>query len=485
MTFKTLLLGAGGLGAMAILAGCGGAEAPDAADTAPATLHADLVVVNARIHTMDGAPGFEAAGGATASVLCVSGDVVVYVGEDAAACAAGPEARRIDAGGRLVLPGLIDTHSHIFGGSISEQKVNLSLADTMEKLLAALEAIREDNPGDGVVFARGWQNHLFPPEGPRAALLDEVFGPRPVILTSVDGHSTWFSTRALELGGASAATPDPEPGVSFFERDPETGDLLGVAREGAGAFIVRKLVSLQPSDYEAALRRWLPRASEAGLTGVFDAGMGAPTEDEAYAILDRMAAEDELPLRVYFSTADRGGDDDPGARFPVLKDQYRQEFFTPAAVKLFADGVPEAHTAYLAHDYKDRPGFRGEPMTQPERLNRLVASAAAHGAPAHIHAIGGAAVTISLDAMEAAEDVAPAVRHAIAHMDLVEPTDVPRFADLGVVAQTSIQWATIDPSFANLSGFVGEEEMRAAYPVRTLMSAGAVQTFGADWPASA
>lgn len=449
---------------------------------------ADLVILGGKVHTMDAAAGAEETGGAVAQALCVRDGAITYVGDDSGArdCI-GNGTRVIESNGRLVLPGLIDSHSHIFGGSIADQGINLSLADTPPLLREALVQLREANPGDGVVYSRGWQNHLFPPEGPRSALLDEIFGDRVVILESVDGHSTWFSTAALREGGASAQTPDPAPGVSFFERDRRTGALLGTAREGAGSFIVDRLVSLEPAAYETALTRWLPHAAQAGLTGVFDAGMGAPTEEDAYAILARLEQANALTLRVFASTSDRGPEDDPVSRLVALRTQYAGPLLRPVAVKLFADGVPEAHTAFLTHDYRDRAGFRGEPMTPPELMNARVRAAQEAGVPAHIHAIGGGAVTMALDAIERArsETNRRDVRHAIAHMDLVERNDIPRFASLGVVAQTSIQWATRDPSYDNIGRFVGMDAMEAAYPVRDLIEAGAVQSFGADWPASA
>lgn len=449
---------------------------------------ADLVILGGKLHTMDAAAGAEDTGGAVAQALCVRDGEITYVGDDEGARACIVDSTRVvEANGRLVLPGLIDSHSHIFGGSIADQGVNLSLADTMPLLRDALEQLREANPGDGVIYSRGWQNHLFPPEGPRSALLDEIFGDRVVILESVDGHSTWFSTAALREGGASRQTPDPAPGVSFFERDRRTGGLLGTAREGAGSFIVDRLVSLEPAAYEAALTRWLPRAARAGLTGVFDAGMGAPTEEDAYAMLARLEQSQALTLRVFASTADRGAEDDPVSRLVALRAAHTGPLLRPVAVKLFADGVPEAHTAFLTHDYRDRAGFRGEPMTPPELMNARVRAAQDAGVPVHIHAIGGAAVTMGLDAIERAqtETNRQDIRHAIAHMDLVERSDVPRFASLGVVAQTSIQWATRDPSYDNIGRFVGMDTMEAAYPVRDLIEAGAVQSFGADWPASA
>lgn len=130
----------------------------------------------------------------------------------------------------MLMPGLIDSHTHIFARSISARRINLSLADTLDKLA---QALHDKNSGDGVVYARGWQNHLFPPDGPGKEMLDAVFGDRPVVLDSVDGHSTWFSSKAFEIAGVDAGTEDPEAGISFFERDKTTDELLGTTRERA------------------------------------------------------------------------------------------------------------------------------------------------------------------------------------------------------------------------------------------------------------
>ena len=116
------------------------------------------------------------------------------------------DTQQISIGDGLLIPGLMDSHTHVFNGSFADVGVNLSLADTREKLQLALESIRDTNPGNSPVYARGWQNHLFPKTGPTAAELDAIFGDRIVILGSVDGHSRWFSSRALQEGGITAST---------------------------------------------------------------------------------------------------------------------------------------------------------------------------------------------------------------------------------------------------------------------------------------
>lgn len=448
---------------------------------------ADLVIHNARVHTMDSGQGPN--GGSIASAVCITNMTISAVGDaQTAAKCSGPATRRIDAGGRLLLPGFIDSHMHAMMGAFSETGINLSLADTPDKLKAALIQLREANPGTGPIYARGWQNHLFGPKGPTSAELDAIFGDRVVILDSVDAHSTWFSSRALKLGGATTATPDPEPGVSFFERDAKTGALIGTAREGAGQFIVEKLISRSPVDFAAAFVRWQPLAAESGLTALFDAGMGAPTEADAYAILDTLQHQGRLNLRLFTSTADRGEADDPVARLVQLKADFGSELLRPTAVKLFADGVPEGHTAWLLKPYLDKPGFAGKPMMTDAQLMARLRAAEAAGIPTHTHAIGGAAIRQVLDGVQKVRGETPGKpgeRHAIAHMDLVDPADIPRFAKLGVIAQTSIQWATRDPSFDNIAAFVGEPLLESAYPIRSLLDAGVVQSFGTDWPAAA
>ena len=448
-------------------------------------LAADTVILNARIHTMDG-KGRASDGGRVAQGLCIADGRITALGSNAQArrCIR-PGTQVINAEGRLVLPGLIDSHMHGLSGALSETGIDFASADTPEKLAAALAALKAANPGNSPIRARGWQNHLFGPRGPTAADLDAVFGNRIVMIDSVDGHSTWYSTAALKAGGVTAATPDPVPGSSFWERD-AAGNPTGTAREGADAEVARKLFEPTTAAYAAAYRRWLPQALEAGLTGYFDAGMGAPDEASAYRLLGAMEAAGQLPLRVFSSTANRGEADDPVARLVSLKARYGGAMLRPTAVKLFADGVPEGHTAFLLDAYRDQPGFRGLPMMTDAHLDARIMAAEKAGVPVHVHAIGGAAVRQVLDAVARARFAGlTSQRHAIAHMDLVDAADIARFGKLNVVAQTSIQWATRDPSYDNIGRFVGTDLMEAAYPVKRLIDSGAVQSFGTDWPAAA
>lgn len=443
---------------------------------------ADLVLTHGKVQTMNAGRDWQQA-------ICIVDKRISYVGsnEGAEDCI-GKDTEVVDLAGQLVLPGFIDSHMHMFYGSAADVGVNLSVADTMEKLIKALHEVKLLNPGSGAIYTRGWQNFLFPPEGPSKTMLDEIFGDRAVILGSVDGHSTWFSSAALKQAGVDKTIADPQPGVRFWERDPQSGELLGTAREGAGAVVMEKLLNQSPAMFEQRLRLWLPRANAAGLTGVVDAGMGAPTLKDAYRTLSKLEGQNKLSLRV-FSSVRKGqlSDGDVVADFQTAKETYTSEMIHVTAIKLMADGVPEAHTAYMLDDYKDMPGSRGKPMLSAEELNKVVLEAEQNNISVHIHAIGGAAVRMALDAIQNARNSVPGEgkTHVIAHMDYVDAVDIPRFKALNVVPQTSIQWATVDPSYDTFVKYVGREVHDAAYPIHDILAAGGRQTFGTDWPAAA
>lgn len=460
---------------LVVLSACFSPDGDDAIESA------DFLFHSGRVYTANSAAPW-------VDAVAVTGDRISYVGSRAgAASLIDAETRIIDLAGKMLLPGLIDAHTHIFMGSFGAQGINLSLADTLVELAEALQALQDQNPGDGVVYARGWQNHIFPPDGPRKEMLDGIFGDRPVVLDSVDGHSSWFSSKAFDIANVDAATVDPEPGVRFFERDKMTGEMLGTAREGAGSIIKNAILSFDRSSFKSALARWLPNAASAGLTTVFDAGARAPTEEDAYQTLAELEQEGKLSLRVFGSIGYRFGDDDPVARLLDMRRRFTGRYYRPYAVKLYADGVPEGHTAYLLTPYLDRPETTGQPMIAADRMVELITSAFEKDVPVHVHAIGDAAIRMTLDAIEASRNTTgkKSVTATIAHMDFVDAADIPRFAALGVTAQTSIQWAAQDPSYKNIGAFVGMQRMHDAYPVKSLIDAGALQTFGADWPASA
>ncbi len=462
-----------GLGLLLCVAGC------SLDDPIPP---ADVVFLNGKVFTSEPVSLW-------AEAVAVEDDHIVFVGDEQVARAyIGERTRVVDIGEGLLIPGFMDSHTHIFNGSFADIGVNLSLADTLEKLQTALEQIREDHPGDDPIYARGWQNHLFPKQGPLASELDTLFGDRIVILGSVDGHSTWFSSRALREAGVDSDFVDPKPGVRFFERDRLTNAPLGTDREGAGGFIRARFIPGDAMAYEERLRRWLPRAAASGLTSVFDATAKAPTEIDAYDILNTLDTAGELTLRVFASVLQDTSPETIVQRFAQYQQQFSTDYVRPEAVKIVVDGVPEGHTAFLLTPYVDGSNEDfGHPMMSLADLQSQISHYFSNDIPVHLHAIGGAAIRMSLDAIATARVASgnDTVRATIAHMDFVSEQDLQRFEQLNVTAQTSIQWAARDPSYFNIGAFVGMDKVESAYPVKALLDAGANQTFGADWPASA
>lgn len=439
------------------------------------------VILNAKIQTMNADKSW-------AQALCIDKGVISYVGtnEQAKQCfSVEAKAQIIDAAGSTVLPGFVDSHMHVFNGSSSATKINLSLAEDLDALIKALKVLEKTATRE-VVYAHGWQNHIFDSKGPRKEILDEIFGDRIVILDSVDSHSTWFSSAALKSAGIDKSVIDPDPGVSFWERDDDSGELLGTARESAGYIVAAKLLKTDKPYYKEAFVRWLELANRSGLTTVFDAGMLAPTEEEAWQILHELATDQSLTLRVYGVA--HQADNTPEEmidNFKRYQAKYQSEFVNPTAVKLVADGVPEAHTAFMIDDYIDRPGDRGFPMTPPEKLTAYVKAANGNDIPVHIHAIGDAAIDMSLSAIKTAGNPKLAWQNAIAHLDFLRSEDIKRLKDLKVTAQKSIQWATVDPSYYGIGKFVGMKTMDRAYPAASVLAEGGNLSLGSDWPAAA
>jgi len=439
-----------------------------------------IILFNAKVQTLDAEHRW-------AEAICIRDGQIIYVGTDKKAkhCFADSKSvKQLNAEGKVVLPGFIDSHMHIFSGSSSATTVNLSLAENLTSLKEALTTLANQST-QSVIYARGWQNHIFDSQGPRKTLLDEIFSNRIVILGSVDGHSTWFSSAAMKAAGINKSIKDPKPGISFWERDAKTGELLGTSREGAGSSVINKLLTRDKAFYKQSLQRWLAQANRSGLTTVFDAGMRAPTEEQAWQILAELKDSNELSLKVFGVAMDTGLEPEELInRLKYYQTSYGSELVKPVALKLLADGVPEAHTAFMFHDYLDRPGDKGMPITAAERLTEIVIVANKADIPVHIHAIGDAAIDMSISAIEQADNKTIAWQNAIAHMDFIRTKDIQRLKQQSITAQQSIQWATIDPSFHSIGKFVGEATMIRAYPSKSLLSAGINLSLGSDWPAA-
>lgn len=441
-----------------LLVACGATPEPlPAADGAP------ILIVNARLLEHPGA-----------DAVLVRGSHVAAVGPAAQLSEqAGEGAQRLDARGGLVLPGFHDAHVHLLGGALAARQLDLSECATLEQVRTALREWAAAHPDDEWLIGRGWSYDLVP-EGsfPLAADLDAAVPGRPVMLESYDGHSMWGNSEALQRAGIGKDTPDLAAGEGRIVRAAD-GSPAGVLLEGASQLLERAVPALSRADRRAALHQALVELRAMGITS---ATAMQVTEDE-WDLLADLEATGQLPLRI---TAWLPWQTDLD-RVVRLRSEHAQGRLRVGGLKGFLDGVIESRTAYLLADYVGHPGERGEPAIPPEALFARVGEAAERGVPVALHAIGDGAIRLALDAIAAR---GRGLRHRLEHLEIVDPADLPRFKDLGVLASMQPHHAipSADPDTGSWSEGLGADRLTHTFPWRALLDAGARLAFGSDWP---
>lgn len=436
---------------------------------------ADLVLLHARIYPF-------AIDSARVEAIAIRAGRIVYTGGDAGAEAyRGPDTRVIDLGGRPVLPGFHDTHVHPRGG-ISLAECPLETLATRSAVLDSVRRCASSHPDRPWIRGRGWELPVFPGANPRREWLDAVVPDRPVYLSASDGHSAWVNSRALEIARITAATGDPPNGR--IERD-AAGNPTGTLRESAMELVARHLPPYSPAEIRDGLERGLALANRAGITTVHEASADT-TLLAAYA---ELAGDGRLTARVVAAmTVDPLGGLRQTGSLRAWRDRFaRHPLLRPTAVKIVADGVIEAKTAALLEPYGDGSGSRGAPNFTPASLDSIVAALDAAGFQIHAHAIGDGAVRMMLDALEQARRLnGPRdARPIIAHLQLIHPDDLPRFARLGVVASFQPLWAWADTYIIDLTiPVLDSARSSRLYPIGSLARAGARLAAGSDWPVS-
>lgn len=335
---------------MAASAACAAQSGPGAQQTAAPPPDADFVFRNGAVYTVAGpAPWAEA--------VAVTGNTISYVGEEAGAMAlAGPGTRVVDLDGRLLLPGFVEGHIHPFLGAFLTSGVDLQVP-TGADALAAIAGYAKTNP-DGPVRGFGWRVDMFGPQGPTRADLDRVLPDRPGFFFAIDGHSLWANSRALEIAGVNRDTEDPIPGFSYYVRD-SSGDPTGYVLEvDAVLGIVDAVEPNSAQTMETLLESWLPKASAAGITSLFDAGVPPIGDDQGklISLYADVEARDMLPFRVVASYSVKSPPvDDVVARLTDIREQISTDLVQVGVVKIIGDGTQEGYTAWLLEPYADKP----------------------------------------------------------------------------------------------------------------------------------
>jgi predicted amidohydrolase YtcJ len=437
---------------------------------------ADLVLVG-DVYRVDAARSW-------ARAVAIEGTRVVAVGtEDEVRDRVG-DARDV-VRGACIVPGFQDAHIHApFAGRII---LNVDLADltTKDAYLDRIGAFALEQPDLGWIVGGGWYNPVFDSTGgPLAADLDAVVPDRPVFLMNTDTHAAWVNSRALEVAGITAATPDPWDG--YFVRGSD-GTPTGCLQEGAAYSFWSDVVPRGTvEDWKAALRVAQRELHALGITGWQDAWV----EPDVLGAYRQMDDAGELTARVVTSLwwdRHRGNEQIDGL---VEQRVWGSGGNVHAStVKIMLDGCPESCTASMLDPYEGSFGEehdRGVQFVDAEALADAVTRLDALGFQVHQHALGDRAVRSAIDALRTARDANGAndLRHHVAHLQLPDPADVPRLRDVGAIANIQPFWAQPDLMVETMTRPRLGERAERLYPIGDIARSGAALCFGSDWPVS-
>lgn len=387
-----------------------------------------------------------------------------------------PQVQRIDGEGQTLLPGLIDAHAHVMGLGLRELDVNVAGIESLDATLEKIQEFADANPDREWITGRGWNQVLWEEnEFPTASDIDQVVPDRPVFLTRVDGHAAWANSKAMEIAGIDADTPDIQGGVII--RD-DNGDATGIFVDATMSYIRDVIPERTEEELELALELALEQMAMHGITSVHD----ARTDLETWEMYKNFADQGRLITRIYAMIAGTGEIfDEMAADGPV--ESYANDLLALRSVKISADGALGSRGAALLEDYSDEPGNEGLLFYDQDELNQMLYKGASNGFQMNIHAIGDAANRQVLDAFEYINDELEdqaALRHRIEHAQIVAPEDIPRFVELDLIASMQATHATSDMNMAE--DRVGSERIEGAYAWRTFLEQGTVIAGGSDFP---
>ena len=443
------------------------------------TTTADMILTDADVWCGDPARRW-------ARAVAIRGGRIVAVGTvDDVRAHADPSTEVVSLSGKAVVPGFQDAHVHPAFGARNLLNVNLDDLHSNEHYLARIAAFAEANPDLDWIVGGGWYGPVYAETGgPRKEDLDAIVPDRPVFLLNTDVHGAWVNSKALDVAGITASTPDPWDG--YIVRDPD-GAPTGTLQEGP-AYDVLRTVAAQPT--VAQWKTYLLRAQQElhalGITGWQDAWV----EPDLLRAYRELADEDALTMRVVASMWwDRHGGMEQVDRLVEQRAWATGGMLHASTIKIMLDGCPENGTGSMLDPYDGAFGERhgrGIQFIDADALTDAVVALDARGFQVHQHALGDRAVRSALDAVEAARGANGwnDARHHIAHLQLPDPADVPRLRRLGVVANLQPYWAQPDPAIEQLTTpRVGERAARL-YPIGDLHASGAVVCIGSDWPVS-
>ena len=486
---RHFVIGSSALAAAAFsggLCGCASGE-PLGSTGAPASPEqniADIVLYNGHVQTM-------VSEGDVASAVAIAGNKIVYVGDDSGIDAfVGDNTQAIDLNGKFVSPGFMDGHIHAPGNWFNSLfQIDLTGLTTNEEYLEATRSFVEAHPDEeGYIGATFMLNAYQLPDGsnpgPKKEDLDAICPDKPILIHDVSYHAAWVNSKALELAGVTADTPDPEGGL--FYRN-EKGEPSGCVSDAAKGIVFAIMPDTMTNDkLEEALYKFMEEANSYGVTGITNITQGG------FDVIDMYhKVEDEGNLTLRMRVVPTMGEDCTFDEVLSTIKSYNDsatDMISSNTVKIFYDGVTESGTAVMQQPYLESAGLGehwcGTPVWPQEDFARLVHDFDAEGVQVHVHAIGDGAVRGTLDAYEEARAANGErdARHTMTHVCAITDEDIQRMADLNVVGALQFLWMYGDALCDLERAYIGDERALAMYPVKKMRDAGIAITGASDAP---
>jgi predicted amidohydrolase YtcJ len=441
---------------------------------------ADFVIRNARAYTVDAKLPW-------AEAVAIKGDRILWVGSDKDAVGyVGPATTVKDAGGRMVLPGFIDSHFHVLLGG-NPDVLRIENGNSLAEIQRQVREFSERRPKLHWIEVEGWNYSAFPHGTlPTAKDLEGVTGGRPAFLVAYDYHTIWMNREALKKFGITRATQK----VIFaekVEKDPKSGEPTGIVTgfgstglsEEAEAELSKRLPSHARGAVSRNIENNVAAAVKAGITTVVD----PQSYLEDLEIYSRLRNDRKLPARLQVALFHRRGTTDETLKlFDQARQRYNDDWLRVSAVKLYIDDVIEPHTAALLEPYADRPGTRGELDYPPDEFKEVVARLDRMKFQVFVHSIGDRGIRTALDAIEYAEkqNGPRDRRHELIHIECLNEQDIPRFKQLGVTACMQPRHCAPDIT-GQWAKAVGPSRWKYAWAFRSLRDSGATLAFASDW----
>ena len=430
---------------------------------------ADLVVLNGRIYTADGArPVVDA--------MAIRGGRVVFVGNGAGARALiGANTQTLDLGGGTAIPGMTDAHAHVTGLGSALASVDLVGTTSYDQVIARVVEKARSTPKGQWILGRGWdQNDWGDTRWPTHDALSRAVPDHPVYLERVDGHAGLVNALAIQKAGVTKATKDPVGGS--IERDAQ-GEPAGVFVDNAQSLLQRAIPPATRAQTKDAIRAAIVEMHRWGLTGVHDAGASATVLD----LYEELGREKALDIRLYAMVSDDAPTVDAWFKRGPQSGMYDGMLWV-RSIKLYQDGALGSRGAALLEPYSDAPGITGLLVSAPEHIRDVATRALRAGFQVNTHAIGDRGNRLVLDSYEAALKTVPTADHRfrIEHAQILHSDDIPRFAQLGVIPSMQASHQTSDMYWAGKR--LGETRLRGAYAWRSLLESGVIIPNGSDFP---